>query len=70
MHIFYCVDGKYGEVTRVSLTKKHSLDALTVGIRRCACASGVLSVSGEVNSEHWTFGTGHGPDTVRASGEG
>ena len=27
MHIFYCTDGKFGEVVGVFLTEKHTLDA-------------------------------------------
>ena len=43
MYIFYCVDGKFGEVARVFLTKKHSPDALREGTRRWPLAFGVLS---------------------------
>jgi len=34
MHIFYCADGKFGEVAGVFLIEKHSPDALTAGTGR------------------------------------
>ena len=43
MHIFYCAGGKFGEVTGVFLTEKHSPDALRGGTGRWPLASGVLS---------------------------
>jgi len=69
-YIFYCVSGMFGQVTGVFLTGKHSSDALTTGIGCWAYASGVLSVSGKVNSEHQTLSTGRGLDTVRTLGKG
>ena len=43
MHIFYYAGGKFGEVTGVFLTEKHSPDALRGGTGRWPLASGVLS---------------------------
>ena len=43
MYIFYCTGGKFGEVTGVFFTEKHSPDALRGGTRRWPLASGVLS---------------------------
>jgi len=43
VYIFYCTDGKFGEVTGVFLTEKHSPDALRGGTGRWPLASSVLS---------------------------
>ena len=47
MHIFYCTGRKFGEVTEVFLTEKHSPDALRGGTGRWPLASGVLSGAAE-----------------------
>ena len=57
MHIFYCADGKFGEVAGVFSLEKHSADAGRGGTKRCAYASGVLSVPDSVRVRHRTLGT-------------
>ena len=45
MHIFYCADGKFGEVAEIFLTEKHSPNAGVSSTGRCICASGEVSDS-------------------------
>ena len=58
MLIFYCAGGKFGEVTGVFLTEKHSPDASLRGTGRCSCVSGALSflveVKGAPDAQHRT----------------
>jgi len=49
-------------------TEKHSPNALSVGTGRCVCASGVLTVSGDIRVEYRTLSTGRRLDPVLASG--
>ena len=45
MPIFYCADGKFGEVAGVFLAEKHSPDAGVGSTGRWSRASGVVSVA-------------------------
>jgi len=68
VYIFYCAGGKFGQVVRVFLTKKHSLNAGVGSTGRWTRESGALSSAGIGVECTPDASTGRGQDTVRASG--
>jgi len=64
MHIFYCANGKFGEVAGVFFTP----DAGLGGTGRCTCVFGALSISSTGEQRASDVGVGCKPDTIHASG--